>query len=114
MDLGILIPLFGIFFVIGVPVMAIASHFVLRPLIRDLTGALRGVKGREKEDIEHRLSRLEDALLDQGRQLDRLVEAELFRRRLESGEIARSDSAGLTRSAGQPAAQPPDPTTTGE
>lgn len=109
MDLDILIPLFGIFFVIGVPVMAIASHFVLRPLIRDLTGALRGVKGREKEDIERRLGRLEDALLDQGRQLDQLVEAELFRRRLESGEIERSGVAGASQSA----AHPPDPTTTG-
>ncbi len=101
MDLEILIPLLGIFFVIGVPVMSIAAHFVLRPLIRDLTEALRGVKGREKEDMEHRIGRLEDALLEQGRQIDQLVEAELFRRRLEAGEQTSATSA-----AGDAAAKP--------
>ena len=100
MDLEILIPLFGIFFAIGVPVMSIAAHFVLRPLIRDLTAALRGVKGREKEDMEQRIGRLEDALLEQGRQMDQLVEAELFRRRLETGQ----SPASATGTAPDPAA----------
>lgn len=106
MDLDILIPLFGIFFVIGVPVMSIAAHFVLRPLIRDMTEALRGVKGREKDDLEYRIGRLEDALLEQGRQLDQLVEAELFRRRLEAGE-ARSATAAAQDTAARPSATPP-------
>jgi hypothetical protein len=107
MDLGLLIPLLGIFFVIGVPVMSIAAHFVLRPLIRDLTEALRGVKGREKEDMEHRIGRLEDALLEQGRQLDQLVEAELFRRRLEAGEPPISAKSATAEAAAIPSVTPP-------
>jgi hypothetical protein len=107
MDLEILIPLLGIFFVIGVPVMSIAAHFVLRPLIRDLTEALRGVKGREKEDMAHRIGRLEDALLEQGRQLDQLVEAELFRRRLEAGESPVSSTSAAVKAAATPSVTPP-------
>ncbi len=84
MDPELLIPLFGIFFVIGVPVMSLAARFVLRPLLKDLTEAVRGMKGRERVDFEARLGRLEDQLAEQGQRLDRLVEAELFRRRLES------------------------------
>lgn len=111
MDLDILIPLFGIFFVIGVPVMSIAAHFVLRPMIRDLTEALRGVKGREKEDMEHRIARLEDALLEHGRQIDQLVEAELFRRRLEIGQsppaVTAAQGAASASSAPASATRPP-------
>ncbi len=81
-----LIPIVAIFFTIGVPVMSLAAHFVLRPMIKDLTGAIKGVKGEEKEDLEHRLMRLEDALLEQNQQLATLVEAESFRRKLEAGK----------------------------
>lgn len=81
-----LIPIVAIFFTIGVPVMSLAAHFVLRPMIKDLTGAIKGVKGEEKEDFEHRLTRLEDALLEQNQQLAHLVEAESFRRKLEAGK----------------------------
>lgn len=81
-----LIPIVAIFFTIGVPVMSLAAHFVLRPMIKDLTGAIKGVKGGEKEDFEHRLTRLEDALLEQNQQLAHLVEAESFRRKLEAGK----------------------------
>ncbi|MEN8145405.1 MAG: hypothetical protein ABFS14_10695 [Gemmatimonadota bacterium] len=81
-----LIPIVAIFFTIGVPVMSLAAHFVLRPMIRDLTGAIQGAKGKEKEQFEHRLTRLEDALLEQNQQLAQLVEAESFRRKLEAGK----------------------------
>lgn len=106
MDLDILIPLFGIFFVIGVPVLSLAAHFVLRPMIRDLTEAVRGVKGREREDLEGRLGRLEERLLEQARQLDQLVEAELFRRQLEAGGSPESEPAERPVSAGGPGAPP--------
>lgn len=79
-----LIPLFAIFFVIGVPVMSLAARFVLRPLIMDVTSAIRGGKQGEIADIRDRLGRLETHLVEQGERLDRLVEAELFRRRLEA------------------------------
>lgn len=94
-----LIPLFAIFFVIGVPVMSLATRFVLRPLIMDVTKAIRGGKTEEIAEIRERLSRLEMHLEEQGVQLDRLVEAEHFRRQLEAGSGARA--------AGTPAPQEP-------
>lgn len=80
-----LIPILGIFFVIGVPVMSVAAKFVLQPLLRDLTGAIRGGKAGELEALTARVANLEGHLVTQGRQLDQLVEAELFRRKLETG-----------------------------
>ncbi|MGW8283836.1 MAG: hypothetical protein ACWGON_11105 [Gemmatimonadota bacterium] len=78
-----LIPLISIFFVIGVPVMSIAGHFVLRPLVRDIIQAIGGRSLQEKTDLDERLARIEEALLHQGQQVDRLLEAEAFRLRLE-------------------------------
>ena len=78
-----LIPIVAIFFVIGVPVMSIAGHFVLRPLVRDIIQAISGRSLQEKTDTDERLARIEDALLHQSHQVDRLLEAEAFRLRLE-------------------------------
>ena len=78
-----LIPIVAIFFTIGVPVMAAAAHFVLRPMIRDLARAIKGDREEGAESLERRIARIEDVLLEQDRQIDRLLEAELFRRRLE-------------------------------
>lgn len=83
-----LIPLFAIFFVIGVPVMSLAARFVLRPLLKDLTAAVRGGKADEIGELRDRLGRLETHLLEQGQQLDQLIEAELFRRELEQKSTA--------------------------
>ena len=85
MDFALLIPMLAIFFIFGVPIMAVATHFVLRPLVRDVIGAIHGRKAEEAADMQRRLDRLEEAVLDQGRQVDRLVEAEAFRRQLEAG-----------------------------
>ena len=60
-----LIPLFAIFFVIGIPVMSVAAKFVLQPLLRELTQAIRGGKAKEFEAIQERVIRLEDHLLTQ-------------------------------------------------
>lgn len=79
-----LIPITAIFFVIGVPVVSIATHFVLRPLVRDITVAIHGKKQDAESDFIGRLTRLEEIVLEQNKQLDRLVDAEVFRRRLES------------------------------
>jgi hypothetical protein len=92
-DFDVLIPLFGIFFIFGVPILAVATHFVLRPMVRDVITALQGKSETEEEDLLSRLGRLEQALLDQGQQIDRLIEAETFRRQLESGE---PDGPGAT------------------
>ncbi|MDX1393816.1 MAG: hypothetical protein R3195_05475 [Gemmatimonadota bacterium] len=91
MDLDVLIPLFGIFFVIGVPVMSVAAKFVLQPLLREVVEAIRGGKAQEFDELQERVVRLEEHLLTQGRQLDQLVEAELFRRRLEAGSEDAED-----------------------
>jgi len=80
-----LIPIVAIFFVIGVPVMSIAAKFVLQPLLRDITDAIRGGKAAELEELRDRVARLEGHLSTQGRQLNQLVDAELFRRQLEAG-----------------------------
>jgi len=84
-DFALLIPILAIFFIFGVPIMAVATHFVFRPMVRDVIGAIHGKAQAEAEDLTHRISRLEQAVLDQGQQVDRLVEAEVFRRQLEAG-----------------------------
>lgn len=83
--LDFLIPITAIFFVIGVPVLSIATHFVLRPLVRDITVAIHGKKDEAASDLLGRIGRLEEIVVEQNRQIDRLVEAEAFRRRLEAG-----------------------------
>ena len=93
-DFDLLIPLLAIFFIFGVPIMAVATHFVLRPMVRDVIGAIHGKAQAEAEDLTNRVGRLEQAILDQGQQLDRLVEAESFRRQLETSG-RRSDPPAL-------------------
>ena len=93
-DFALLIPLLAIFFIFGVPIMAVATHFVLRPMVRDVIGAIHGKAQAEAEDLTNRMGRLEQAILDQGQQLDRLVEAESFRRQLETSG-RRSDPPAL-------------------
>ena len=93
-DFALLIPLLAIFFIFGVPIMAVATHFVLRPMVREVIGAIHGKAQAEAEDLTHRVGRLEQAILDQWQQVDRLVEAEIFRRQLEAGR--RDDSPDVT------------------
>jgi hypothetical protein len=89
-----LIPIVAIFFVIGVPVLAVATHFVLRPLVRDIITAING-KGVERlEEFDARLHRLEESLFEQNEQLERLLEAEAFRLRLEGGSEGSGERAG--------------------
>lgn len=78
----------AIIFVLGVPSMALATHLVLRPLIREYA-KLKGMKV-DRGELEGRLARLEDVIADIDRQVDRLVEAERFRRELERGSERRS------------------------
>lgn len=82
-----LIPIFAIFFTIGVPVLALATRFALRPLIRDLAEAL-GPRARDRDTIARlteRIERLEQEGRGREEMLNRLAEAELFRRQLEEG-----------------------------
>ncbi|MYA33258.1 MAG: hypothetical protein F4164_01660 [Gemmatimonadales bacterium] len=89
-----IIAIVAIFFTIGVPVLAMATHFALRPLVRDLAQAL-GPQRRERETIARlaeRIERLEGDHRERGELLDQLAEAELFRRQLE--ERAGGEAAG--------------------
>ena len=93
-DFALLIPLLAIFFIFGVPIMAVATHFVLRPMVRDVIGAIHGKAQAEAEDLTDRIGRLEQAILDQGQQIDRLIEAEVFRRQLEAGKPETPQTPG--------------------
>lgn len=91
--MGDLIPIVAIFFTIGVPVMAGAAHFVLRPLIREIAEAIQGVKVQSGRDVEARLARLEALLEEHDRQLQSVAEVERFHRQLESGRARRRSPA---------------------
>lgn len=84
-----LIPLLAIVFTIGVPSVALATHLVLRPLVRDIIQAIQTKKTRDEPDVYRRLGELEDGLDRVERQLGQLLEAERFRRELESGARKR-------------------------
>lgn len=95
--LEVLIPLFAIFFVIGVPMIGLVTRFALQPLVKDVAAAIRGGREEWADGVVERLTRLEERLDEQERQLERVVEAERFRRELEaggSGEAARLGSEG--------------------
>ena len=80
-----IIAIVAIVFTIGVPVLAMATHFALRPLVRDLAEALRPRK-QDRDTIARlaeRIEKLEGESRERGELLDQLAEAELFRRQLE-------------------------------
>lgn len=77
----------AITFFLGVPSLALATHLVIRPLIRDIMGIKSGKADREQ--LVGRLQRLEDMVGDLDHQVHRLVEAERFRRELEAGPRKR-------------------------
>ena len=78
--------LLAIIFIFGIPSVALATHLVIRPLVRDLVGA-RSNKVDAK--LEGRVGELEDVVHDLDRQMNQLLEAERFRRELEAGPKAR-------------------------
>jgi len=88
-----LIPLFGIFFVIGVPVMSVAAHFVLRPMVKDIADAILTLKGRASPEIEARLAELEEGQRLIDRRLESLIESDRFRQELEAGGRSRSSGS---------------------
>ena len=80
-----IIAVVAIFFTIGIPVLAMATHFALRPLVRDMAEAL-GPRKREREMIARlaeRVERLEGESRQRGELMNQIAEAELFRRKLE-------------------------------
>ncbi len=82
-----IVEVLAVVFALGVPSMALATHLVLRPLIRDF---LRLREAGDREGLLDRVARLEEVVSDLDRQVGRLVEAERFRRELEAGKSPRS------------------------
>ncbi len=79
----LMIPILAIVFALGVPSVALATHLVLRPMVRDIANAIRAPK--EDTETPRRLANLEERFNELEQNVTRLVEAEDFRRQLESG-----------------------------
>lgn len=79
-----LIPIVAIFFTIGVPVTALAAHFVLRPLVKDIVQALRGGTRDEVAAMQRQIGALQEMVESQEDQIARLVESDSFRKALEA------------------------------
>jgi hypothetical protein len=75
--------------IFGIPGAALATRFVLRPMLREIADAIRSSRGDLSPDLERRLLELEEGQRLTNENLDRLIEAERFRQQLESGEKAR-------------------------
>jgi ABC-type sulfate transport system permease subunit len=82
--MGELIPIVAIFFTIGVPGMALATHFVLRPMVRDIIEAMRGGAKDEVAALQSHVFELQEIVTRQEEQIAVLAEAESFRRQLEA------------------------------
>ena len=82
--MGELIPIVAIFFTIGVPVMALTTHFVLRPMVKDIVQAMRGGTKDEMFELHRQVAELREDVVQQQNQLAVLAEAESFRRQLEA------------------------------
>ena len=81
--MGELIPIVAIFFTIGVPVMALTTHFVLRPMVKDIVLAMRGGSKDEMFELHRQIGELREEVARQESQIAVLAEAESFRRQLE-------------------------------
>lgn len=81
-----LVGIVAVICVIGLPMGGLVLRFALRPLVQDLTTAMKGDARQELADVRERVAALEDRLEQQDELLERLAEAERFRRELESGE----------------------------
>lgn len=79
-----LIPIVAIFFTIGVPVMALTTHFVLRPMVKDIVQAMRGGSKDEVLELHRQVAELREDVARQESQIAVLTEAESFRRQLEA------------------------------
>ena len=82
--MGELIPIVAIFFTIGVPVMALTTHFVLRPMVKDIVKAMRSGSDDEVLVLQQQITELREDVARQESQLAVLAEAESFRRQLET------------------------------
>ena len=80
-----LIPIVAIICVIGMPMLGLVARFALRPLVQDLTRAIRGAADDELEELKERMARLETQISLHDDAIERLVETERFHRELDAG-----------------------------
>jgi hypothetical protein len=90
------IEILAIIFVLGVPSIALATHLVFRPLLRDIARAIRseGADPGADSEIERRLTCVEDVCERIEDQVSRLIEVERFHRELEAGRETEPGSRG--------------------
>ena len=81
-----LVGIVAVICVVGLPMGGLVLRYALRPLVQDLTTAMRGDAREELAEVRERLTVLEDRLDAQGDRLDRLAEAERFRQKLAAGD----------------------------
>jgi hypothetical protein len=75
--------------IVGIPAAALSLRFVLRPMLKDVTEAIRSIRQPTSPQLEQRLAELEEGQQLIGEQLKRLVEAERFRAQLHSGSESK-------------------------
>lgn len=72
--------------IFGIPMMGLVTRFALRPLVQDITQAIRTGNEDEVRELRRRVAELEQRLDVQERETERLSEAERFHRELRAGE----------------------------
>jgi hypothetical protein len=89
MDGDTLVELILAIAIVGIPAAALSLRFVLRPMLKDVTEAIRSIRQPTSPQLEQRLAELEEGQQLIGEQLKRLVEAERFRAQLHSGSESK-------------------------
>lgn len=74
--------------VFGLPMLGLVTRFALRPLVQDITHAIRAGTEEEIQGLRERLAALERQMEAQQQELELLSDAERFHRELESGREA--------------------------
>ncbi len=87
-----LIGFLAMIFVLGIPSLSLAAHFVLRPMVRDIVQALGKNKEAPDPAVTQRLDRIEERLDRISMLTERLAETEQFHRELEAGRAGRITS----------------------
>lgn len=88
-----LIGFLAMIFVLGIPSLSLAAHFVLRPMVRDIVQALGKGKAAPDPALAARLERIEERLDRIGELTERLAESERFHRELEAGRSRQIEAA---------------------
>lgn len=81
-----LVALVAVICIFGIPMMGLVARFALRPLVQDITRAIRTGDEDEVRELRRRIAELEQRLEAQEQETERLAEAERFHRELRAGD----------------------------